>query len=255
MDGTGNPWFPADIAVKGGRIAAIGQLPERAGRARDRRRRQVRHAGIHRHSLARRRWVGTARRISRSRSRSPIRAEPRLAGHHHRRRQPGRPLAVARRRSASAAREDRHRSERDVAGRPRHRAQAASWARTCGGRRRPDEIARMRALVKQALQEGAVGMSAGLEYDPGRWSTTDEVVELAKELPAFNGVYISHERSEGSDPLWYVPSQDGPELPSRCSTRCAKRSRSARRPARASSPHTSKPRASTTGARAPRRSR
>jgi len=68
----------------------------------------------------------------------------------------------------------------------------------------------MRALVKQALQEGAVGLSAGLEYEPGRWSTTDEVVELARELPAFNGIYISHERSEGSDPLWYVPSQDGP---------------------------------------------
>ena len=102
---------------------------------------------------------------------------------------------------------------------------------------RPDEIARMRALVRQALQEGAVGMSAGLEYEPGRWSTTDEVVELARELPAFNGVYISHERSEGSDPLWYVPSQDGP-VPSRCSTRCAKRSRSARRPAPASSRRT-----------------
>jgi N-acyl-D-amino-acid deacylase len=74
---------------------------------------------------------------------------------------------------------------------------------------RPEEVARMRALVRQALQEGAVGMSAGLEYDPGRWSTTAEVVELAKELPAFDGVYISHERSEGTDPLWYVPSQDG----------------------------------------------
>jgi N-acyl-D-amino-acid deacylase len=71
----------------------------------------------------------------------------------------------------------------------------------------------MRALVRQALKEGAVGMSAGLEYDPGRWSTTDEVVELAKELPAFNGIYISHERSEGTDPLWYVPSQDGPGPP------------------------------------------
>src|SRR4029450_4613320 len=34
--------------------------------------------------------------------------------------------------------------------------------------------------------------------------------ELARGPPAFNGIYISHERSEGSDPLWYVPSQDGP---------------------------------------------
>ncbi len=71
----------------------------------------------------------------------------------------------------------------------------------------------MRALVRQALKEGAVGLSAGLEYEPGRWSTTEEVAELAKELPAVDGVYISHERSEGSDPLWYVPSQDGPVAP------------------------------------------
>jgi N-acyl-D-amino-acid deacylase len=77
----------------------------------------------------------------------------------------------------------------------------------------PAEIVRMRALVRQALDEGAVGMSAGLEYDPGRWSTTAEIVELARELPAVGGVYISHERSESSDPLWYVPSQDGPGPP------------------------------------------
>ena len=42
---------------------------------------------------------------------------------------------------------------------------------------------------------------------------TAEIVELARELPAFDGVYISHERSEGSDPLWYVPSVDGPGPP------------------------------------------
>ncbi|MBA3639200.1 MAG: hypothetical protein H0W53_07935 [Acidobacteria bacterium] len=42
---------------------------------------------------------------------------------------------------------------------------------------------------------------------------TGELVELARELPPFDGVYISHERSEGSDPLWYVPSVDGPGAP------------------------------------------
>jgi N-acyl-D-amino-acid deacylase len=76
-----------------------------------------------------------------------------------------------------------------------------------------DEIARMRELVRQGLKEGAVGLSAGLEYEPGRWSVTAELVELARELPPFDGVYISHERSEGSDPLWYVPSVDGPGPP------------------------------------------
>jgi len=82
--------------------------------------------------------------------------------------------------------------------------------------RRPStdaEIAQMRALVRQALEEGAVGMSAGLEYVPGRWSTTEEIARLAEELVPFDGVYISHERSEGTDPMWYWPSQDGAGAP------------------------------------------
>ena len=70
-----------------------------------------------------------------------------------------------------------------------------------------EETARMAALVRQLLEEGAVGLSAGLEYAPGRWSTTDEVAALAAELVPYDGVYISHERAEGADPMWYLPSQ------------------------------------------------
>jgi len=78
---------------------------------------------------------------------------------------------------------------------------------------RTDEVDRMRALVRQGMTEGAWGLSAGLEYVPGRWSTTAEVVALAREIVPFGGVYISHERSEGSDPMWYWPSQDPPGPP------------------------------------------
>src|SRR5690606_25006155 len=76
-----------------------------------------------------------------------------------------------------------------------------------------EEVERMRALVRQGMQEGAWGLSAGLEYVPGRWSTTDEVVQLVEEIVPYGGVYISHERSEGSDPMWYWPSQDEPGPP------------------------------------------
>ena len=78
---------------------------------------------------------------------------------------------------------------------------------------RPDEIARMRALVREAMAEGAFGLSAGLEYTPGRWSSTDEVVALAEEIVPYRGVYISHERSEGTDPMWFWPSVDGKGAP------------------------------------------
>lgn len=76
------------------------------------------------------------------------------------------------------------------------------------------EIAQMRALVRQGMAEGAWGLTAGLEYAPGRWSETDEVVALVEEIVPFDGVYIAHERSEGADPMWYWPSQEAARPPS-----------------------------------------
>jgi N-acyl-D-amino-acid deacylase len=42
------------------------------------------------------------------------------------------------------------------------------------------------------MQEGAVGISAGLEYAPGRWSETAELVAIVEEIVPFGGVYITH---------------------------------------------------------------
>ena len=75
------------------------------------------------------------------------------------------------------------------------------------------EVRRMQALMRQAMDEGATGVSAGLEYAPGRWSTTDEVAAIADEVAPYDGVYISHQRSEGPDPMWFWPSQDEPGPP------------------------------------------
>jgi len=61
----------------------------------------------------------------------------------------------------------------------------------------PDELARMRALVRQAMEQGAVGFSTGLIYEPGRYSDTDEVVALASECAPFGGLYATHMRNEG----------------------------------------------------------
>ena len=58
------------------------------------------------------------------------------------------------------------------------------------------EIAKMRALFKDDLAAGALGISTGLEYDPGIYSTTAEVVALARDAGAVGGRYISHIRSE-----------------------------------------------------------
>lgn len=77
-----------------------------------------------------------------------------------------------------------------------------------------EEIAAMRKLLAEAMDAGAFGMTAGLEYVPGRWSDTREVVELAEEIAPYGGSYIVHERASGIDPMWFVPSQHKSNPPS-----------------------------------------
>jgi N-acyl-D-amino-acid deacylase len=60
----------------------------------------------------------------------------------------------------------------------------------------PDEIRKMEDMLREDLEAGALGLSTGLEYDPGIYSSRDEVLALAKALQPFNGRYVSHLRSE-----------------------------------------------------------
>jgi N-acyl-D-amino-acid deacylase len=66
---------------------------------------------------------------------------------------------------------------------------------------RPDEVARMAALVSQAMHQGAFGLSSGLEYEVGSYSATDEVVTMARAAGAKGGLYISHIRDEADRSL------------------------------------------------------
>ncbi len=60
-----------------------------------------------------------------------------------------------------------------------------------------EELDRMRADVRQAMDEGAMGLTTALIYIPGVFAKTGELVELAKVASASGGMYISHMRSEG----------------------------------------------------------
>jgi N-acyl-D-amino-acid deacylase len=61
----------------------------------------------------------------------------------------------------------------------------------------PDELAAMERLVEQAMHEGALGLSTGLIYQPGSFAQTPEIVALARVAAAHDGIYASHMRSEG----------------------------------------------------------
>ncbi len=60
-----------------------------------------------------------------------------------------------------------------------------------------EELIRMKDLVRQEMLAGAIGLSTGLEYLPGRFSETEEIIALTREIQPFDGVYASHLRDQG----------------------------------------------------------
>lgn len=63
------------------------------------------------------------------------------------------------------------------------------------------EIGTMKAILERGMKEGALGLSSGLEYDPGFYARPEELVELAKVVATFGGYYTSHVRDEENDVL------------------------------------------------------
>lgn len=62
----------------------------------------------------------------------------------------------------------------------------------------PEELAKMKQLLQQELAAGGFGLSSGLEYDPGHFAATEELIELSKIAGSAGGFYISHVRDEGN---------------------------------------------------------
>ncbi len=213
MDGTGNPWRYADVGIRGDRIVAVGRLSGTAAKRTIDARGKVVVPGfidIHSHaggpdygsrglrsSDARRRAApnlvmqGITTVVVNQDGRSPWPIAPQKAELERVKFGPNVALLVGH-------------------GAVRQQVMGSDFRRPAT----PDEVRRMRGLIRQGMDEGAYGISAGLEYVPGRWSTADEVVALVEEIVPYGGVYISHERSEGADPMWYWPSQHEGRPPS-----------------------------------------
>lgn len=211
MDGTGNPWFRADVAVHDGRIAAVGDLQAaRAKRTIDARGRVVAPGFIDLHSHA---SGGLTSKDPRRRAApnlitqgiTTVVLNPDGGG----------PLSIAGQKRAllnegiglNAVLMVGHNTvRRNVLG--------ESYQRSAT----PEEVEQMRQLVRQGMEDGARGLTAGLEYVPGIWSTTAELVALVEVIAPYAGVFISHERASGADPMWYLPSQHGSGQPTMLDT-------------------------------------
>jgi N-acyl-D-aspartate/D-glutamate deacylase len=64
------------------------------------------------------------------------------------------------------------------------------------GEATPEELGKIWSILRQAMNEGAWGMSTGLEYIPDRYATTEEIIDAAKVVAESGGVYASHQRDE-----------------------------------------------------------
>ncbi len=62
----------------------------------------------------------------------------------------------------------------------------------------PEEMTRMKALVRQAMEDGALGLGSSLIYAPAFYATTEELIELCRVVAEYDGIYISHLRNEGN---------------------------------------------------------
>jgi N-acyl-D-aspartate/D-glutamate deacylase len=198
LDGAGNPWFRGDIAIQGDRIAAVGDLGDaRATDEWDVTGLYVAPGFIDTHSHA---GEGLATPgLSHAR---PLLAQgittvfvnPDGGGPVD---LPGQRAALERDGlGVNAAQMVPHGSvRRDVLGTEDRLAT-------------PEEMERMRALVRAGMEAGAWGLSSGPFYVPGSYSDTRELVELARVTAPFGGVYTSHVRDESNYTIGVVAALD-----------------------------------------------
>ncbi len=213
MDGTGNPWFYADVAIKDGKIAAVGKLRDSAKAARtiDARGKVVAPGfiDIHTHTyddvVREDVWTGENEKrffAPNFVSQGVTTVVSNQCGYGPTSLRTQRSILTSKGTGPNVVLVIGHNSvRREVMGSDHRRPATAA------------EIEKMRALVRQAMADGALGMSSGLEYVPAIWSTRDEIIALVEELVPWRGVYMAHERSSGLTPMWYVASQDPPGPP------------------------------------------
>ncbi|WP_419161695.1 N-acyl-D-amino-acid deacylase family protein [Candidatus Palauibacter sp.] len=200
IDGTGNPWFAADIGIVGDRIVRIGNLGEAtAGRVVDATGMYVTPGFIDLHSHADRAMTSEHLEARRAKSLNSQGLTTVLGG------ADGRTTAWPLDDEIASLRELGHAMNfvpmvghstvrREVMGDDYERPAT------------PEEIARMSALVGEGMEAGAWGLGAGVEYRPARFSEPEEVIALAGAVAPYDGFYIAHQRSEAAMPLWQLPS-------------------------------------------------
>lgn len=191
-DGTGNPSFLGDLGIKEGRVAALGRLAGRGARRTIDARGMVVTPGfidMHNHSDEAILSDGNAESMIRMGVTSMILGE-----------------------GSSAAPTAEYPRFRDYWAALRKSGVSTNIGSYAGsgliyqavrgsqpGPATPAELDRMRSLIAQAMEDGALGVSTSLHQTPGFWISTAELTEMAKVAARYGGIYATHTRSEGEE--------------------------------------------------------
>lgn len=206
MDGTGNPWFRADVGIRDGWIVEVGSLSDASSRATIDASDRIIAPGfidLHSHAAAGLQSDDAARRAAPnlvSQGITTVVINQDGAAMHPLVEQMD--LIGSQLRGVNVIFLAGHNAIRKA-------VMVDDFRRAAN----QEEIAQMRQHVREAMEAGAYGLSSGLEYSPAIWSTTEEVVALVQEVVPHDGVFVVHERSSGADPFWYFPSQHRPGQP------------------------------------------
>jgi N-acyl-D-aspartate/D-glutamate deacylase len=205
VDGTGNPWFYGDVAVRGGRIVAVGRVPAAPAKREIDARGLVVAPGfidIHSHSDYLLFEDGNAQSKIRQGVTTEVLGEGSSAGPRRGKLPRGKVSAAGKALEWSTLGGYLDALERagvsvNVAS---YVGQGTVWQCVMGHtfeRPSPDQIKQMQDLVDEAMKEGAFGLSSMLMMPPGSLATTEDLVELCKVVRRHGGLFSSHIRNEG----------------------------------------------------------
>jgi len=208
IDGSGSPWFEGSVAVKDGKIAAVGRLPNAAAQ-------RVIDAGgliicpgfidLHSHSdytllvdgkaESKIRQGVTTEILGESESAGPI-LGPAVPEFDKEMTRYGltRDWTTLGEYLARVARQGSSVNIASYVGSGQVRMDVMGNVNRAPS---PEEMERIKALVDQAMREGALGLSSGLIYPPNSFATTAELIALAEVAARYGGIYTSHIRGEG----------------------------------------------------------
>jgi N-acyl-D-aspartate/D-glutamate deacylase len=207
IDGTGNPWFRGDVAVRGDRIVAVGRVPPGTARREIDARGLVVAPGfidMHSHSDFVLLEDGDAQSKVRQGVTTEVLGEGQSAGPYQGQLNPRR--AKVRGQDESWTTLGGYFATLEKSGLSVNVASYVGmdnvWESVMGrSHERPtaEQREQMKALVEGAMKDGAVGLSTMLAMPPGSLATTDDLVEMCRVVARYGGLYSTHNRNEGTE--------------------------------------------------------